>query len=288
MEPFFRKREGQVYVQTWHGTPLKKIGFDIEHAAVRQRTATSTAGASDVAQMGPAAVAEPVQHPDLAARVPATTARSSSPGTRATTAAHAATRPRGRGGARAARHPGRQAGRAVRADLAGRPVLRAPAATGSTSSSTWSGPAGSWGTTMCCCSAGTTTGRRRPGRRPARVRAQRHRLSRTSRSCSWSRCPGHRLLVGDVRLRRRPAGRCCSSPTTWSSTATTCAGSTSISRRQAPGPLLATSEEVIAAIGNIDSAAGQHRGGYQQFREKFCALDDGKAGARACDRIFGG
>lgn len=25
---FFRKRRGQVYVQTWHGTPLKRIGFD--------------------------------------------------------------------------------------------------------------------------------------------------------------------------------------------------------------------------------------------------------------------
>ncbi len=56
---------------------------------------------------------------------------------------------------------------------------------------------------------------------------------------------------------------------------------------EAPGPLLATSDEVIAAIGNIDAAAGQHRGGYQKFREKFCPLDDGKAGARACDRIFG-
>ncbi|GAB1643117.1 CDP-glycerol glycerophosphotransferase family protein [Krasilnikovia sp. MM14-A1259] len=27
---WFRRREGQVVVQTWHGTPLKRIGFDIE------------------------------------------------------------------------------------------------------------------------------------------------------------------------------------------------------------------------------------------------------------------
>lgn len=27
--PTFRKAEGQVYVQTWHGTPLKKIGLDV-------------------------------------------------------------------------------------------------------------------------------------------------------------------------------------------------------------------------------------------------------------------
>src|SRR5699024_2119842 len=27
--PTFRKTEGQTYVQTWHGTPLKKIGLDV-------------------------------------------------------------------------------------------------------------------------------------------------------------------------------------------------------------------------------------------------------------------
>ena len=26
---YFRKREGQVYIQTWHGTPLKKLGNDV-------------------------------------------------------------------------------------------------------------------------------------------------------------------------------------------------------------------------------------------------------------------
>jgi CDP-glycerol glycerophosphotransferase len=29
MASFFRKREDQIYLQTWHGTPLKRIGFDI-------------------------------------------------------------------------------------------------------------------------------------------------------------------------------------------------------------------------------------------------------------------
>lgn len=28
--PFLKPREGQVFVQTWHGTPLKKIGCDVE------------------------------------------------------------------------------------------------------------------------------------------------------------------------------------------------------------------------------------------------------------------
>ncbi len=29
VRPFLKPREGQVYIQTWHGTPLKKIGLDV-------------------------------------------------------------------------------------------------------------------------------------------------------------------------------------------------------------------------------------------------------------------
>ncbi len=57
---------------------------------------------------------------------------------------------------------------------------------------------------------------------------------------------------------------------------------------EAPGPLLATSDEVVAAIGDIDSVAAAHRAAYAAFTAKFCPLDDGKAAARCCDRIFGG
>jgi CDP-glycerol glycerophosphotransferase len=55
----------------------------------------------------------------------------------------------------------------------------------------------------------------------------------------------------------------------------------------APGPLLATSAEVIEAIANLDAVAAQYRQAYQVFAARFCPLDDGKAAARACDRIFG-
>ncbi len=57
---------------------------------------------------------------------------------------------------------------------------------------------------------------------------------------------------------------------------------------EVPGPLLASSEEVIAAIGDLDAVAARYRPKYEAFAAKFCPLDDGKAGARACDRIFGG
>jgi CDP-glycerol glycerophosphotransferase len=55
---------------------------------------------------------------------------------------------------------------------------------------------------------------------------------------------------------------------------------------EAPGPLLTTSAEVIEAIGDIDSVAAPYGQAYERFAAKFCALDDGKAAARVCDRLF--
>jgi len=56
---------------------------------------------------------------------------------------------------------------------------------------------------------------------------------------------------------------------------------------EVPGPVLATSDEVIAALGDLDSVAAASRRRYEAFAAKFCPLDDGKAGARVCDRLFG-
>jgi CDP-glycerol glycerophosphotransferase len=56
----------------------------------------------------------------------------------------------------------------------------------------------------------------------------------------------------------------------------------------APGPLLASSDEVIAALSDLDAVAATYRPAYVAFAARFCPLDDGKASARACDRIFAG
>ncbi len=58
--------------------------------------------------------------------------------------------------------------------------------------------------------------------------------------------------------------------------------------REAPGPLLATSDEVIDAVGRLGSISAQYQDAYAAFVAKYCPLDDGKAGARVCDRVFGG
>jgi CDP-glycerol glycerophosphotransferase len=56
---------------------------------------------------------------------------------------------------------------------------------------------------------------------------------------------------------------------------------------EAPGPLIATPDEVLAAIRDIDAVAARHAAAYQAFTAKFCPYDDGKAAARVCDRVFG-
>jgi CDP-glycerol glycerophosphotransferase len=56
---------------------------------------------------------------------------------------------------------------------------------------------------------------------------------------------------------------------------------------EAPGPLLASTEEVATAIADLDAVAARYARAYAAFAAKYCPLDDGKAGARAVDRIFG-
>ncbi len=57
---------------------------------------------------------------------------------------------------------------------------------------------------------------------------------------------------------------------------------------EAPGPLLATSAEVVAALADLDAVSARYAARLQRFAARFCPLDDGKAAARACDAIFGG
>jgi CDP-glycerol glycerophosphotransferase len=56
--------------------------------------------------------------------------------------------------------------------------------------------------------------------------------------------------------------------------------------RQAPGPLLGSADEVIEALLSIDQVAHDYSGPYARFAERFCALDDGKAAQRVIERFF--
>jgi len=55
---------------------------------------------------------------------------------------------------------------------------------------------------------------------------------------------------------------------------------------KAPGPLLGSSDELIAAIRDVDSVQEQYRDAYDAFRADFCDLDDGDAAGRVIDRMI--
>ncbi|MBA2522664.1 MAG: CDP-glycerol glycerophosphotransferase family protein [Solirubrobacterales bacterium] len=56
---------------------------------------------------------------------------------------------------------------------------------------------------------------------------------------------------------------------------------------EAPGPLLRTPEELVRALERIGDQAGEYAERYGAFRERFCPLDDGRASQRVIDAVFG-
>ena len=54
----------------------------------------------------------------------------------------------------------------------------------------------------------------------------------------------------------------------------------------APGPLVGTSAELIDAIADIDAVSAQHAERYARFQETFCHLEDGSATERVLDLIL--
>ena len=53
----------------------------------------------------------------------------------------------------------------------------------------------------------------------------------------------------------------------------------------APGPVLANTEEVAAALGDLPALEQQHADRYATFRDRFCALEDGYATDRLIARL---
>jgi len=53
-----------------------------------------------------------------------------------------------------------------------------------------------------------------------------------------------------------------------------------------PGPLLLTSDELTQAVRDPDGACAGYARRYERFVATFCELDDGNAAARVCDRVF--
>ncbi|MCP8617482.1 CDP-glycerol glycerophosphotransferase family protein [Salirhabdus salicampi] len=56
--------------------------------------------------------------------------------------------------------------------------------------------------------------------------------------------------------------------------------------QEAPGPLLKTTEELIHSITNIEDVAKQYEQKYKAFHETYCLLEDGKASERVVDQVL--
>ena len=56
--------------------------------------------------------------------------------------------------------------------------------------------------------------------------------------------------------------------------------------KDSPGPLIRTSEELVTAIRNIDRVMEEYKERYDRFQHLFCDLDDGHASERVVDRML--
>lgn len=56
--------------------------------------------------------------------------------------------------------------------------------------------------------------------------------------------------------------------------------------KEIPGPLVFTTEEIIETIKNIDNIKLEYKEKYDIFYEKFCGWEDGTASKKVCERVF--
>lgn len=56
--------------------------------------------------------------------------------------------------------------------------------------------------------------------------------------------------------------------------------------KEAPGPLLFNTNEIIKSISEIDEVAAKYSSKYIQFHQKYCLLEDGNASKRVVEKVF--
>ena len=57
-------------------------------------------------------------------------------------------------------------------------------------------------------------------------------------------------------------------------------------RSEAPGPMVTTTEEIVAWLENLDATAAQYAERYQAFRDRYCEFEDGSAAEKIIDLVF--
>lgn len=57
--------------------------------------------------------------------------------------------------------------------------------------------------------------------------------------------------------------------------------------RELPGPVVKTTDQLVSQLADLDALARQYADRYTAFRQRFCALNDGNASRRVVDAVFG-
>ena len=57
--------------------------------------------------------------------------------------------------------------------------------------------------------------------------------------------------------------------------------------KELPGPILRTNDAVVEALHNMDAITETYRERYEEFYERFCSVDDGHACERVIEKVFG-
>ena len=57
-------------------------------------------------------------------------------------------------------------------------------------------------------------------------------------------------------------------------------------KKDLPGPVLQTEQELIEAIAHIDEVKEKYRSKYDKFYEDYCQLEDGKAAKNIIRKVF--
>lgn len=57
--------------------------------------------------------------------------------------------------------------------------------------------------------------------------------------------------------------------------------------KELPGPILRTNDAVVEALHNMDAITENYKSRYEEFYERFCSVDDGHASERVIEKVFG-
>ena len=282
LERWFRKRPGQRVLQTFHGYPSKTMGSRPGRRRTSPRRASSACSGAPP-DTGTCCSRRRRRWTGTTASSTATTAHPARGYPRDDVLVSARRRGPPRRRAPAGWASATEAWRALRAHLARRPGHELPGRADGQPLRRGRGRGACWGTTTCCCCGGTGSTAADPAAAGSRVvdvtdypeindlilAADVAVLDYSSLRFDFA-LTGRPMVFLVPDLERYEGAR----------------GFLHDFRASAPGPLLTTTEEVVAALGDVPGLAAAYAGGLADFNNRFNGHQDGHAAERVVEAFF--